>query len=59
MQGDRKEKKEKVILVGKWVMPAISDERIEFLVQGEQSTWYVKKRKELKTMGKYFVNIPL
>lgn len=41
-------------------MPAISDEIIMFLVQGEQSTQYVlKKEKILKTMGKYFFNIPL
>lgn len=60
LQGKKKEKKEKGVLIGKCVMPAISDEIIMFLVQGEQSTQYVlKKEKILKTMGKYFFNIPL
>lgn len=29
--------------MGKWGMPAISEEKIKFLVQGEQSTQYIKK----------------
>lgn len=36
--------------MGNWVMTAISDERIKFLVQGEQSKGTLKK-KSLKQWG--------
>lgn len=32
-------------------VPAISEEKIKFLVQGEQSTQYIKKKKILKQWG--------